>query len=42
MKTENLSGLDVITMNESLMDASVFIAVNQWKNETFNRSFIRM
>ena len=50
MKTVNLSGLDVKTMNEPLeatqekpeMDASVFIAVNQWENETLNRSFIRV
>jgi hypothetical protein len=42
MKTDNLSGLDVKTTNESLeairenpeMDASVFRAMNQWKNGT--------
>ena len=42
MKMENLSGLDVETMNESLeailenpeRDASVFRTVNQWENGT--------
>jgi hypothetical protein len=50
MKTDNLSGLDVKTINESLeaiqenpeMDASVFRAMNQWKNGTLNCSSIKL
>jgi hypothetical protein len=42
MIAESLSGLDVKTMSESLMEAFVFLAVNQWKNETLNRSSIKV
>lgn len=50
MKTDNLSGLDVKTINEPLeaiqenpeMDASVFRAMNQWGNGTLNCSSIKL